>query len=66
MTHEYSVLIHEWINTKKQRLSLQINQAEQDKDKEVLAYCQGQLDELITLRNYMTDHIDLDTQTYFD
>ena len=59
MSHAYSVLIHDWINQKKARLEQEMAAGAD------AAYCQGQLDELMALRQYLTEHIDLDTQTYY-
>jgi hypothetical protein len=64
MAHEYSVLIHEWISRKKEDLHRQIEQMETNSEKR--DYYKGQLDELMAIRQYLTDKIDLDTHTYYD
>ncbi|MCG8616471.1 MAG: hypothetical protein MI802_09670 [Desulfobacterales bacterium] len=64
MAHEYSVLIHGWISRKKELLDRQIRDADADTGKD--AYHRGQMDALMEIRQYLTDRIDLDTQTYYD
>ena len=65
MPHEYSVLIHEWLSTRKQRIAEKINGLEKDGNSPNLAYYKGQMAELMVMRQYLTDRIDLDTQTYY-
>jgi predicted aminopeptidase len=64
MAHEYSVLIHEWISRKKENLDRQIKETETGNDK--ADYHRGQLDELMAIRQYLTEKIDLATHTYYD
>jgi hypothetical protein len=64
MAHEYSVLIHDWISRKKEDIERQIKETETGSEK--ADYCRGQLDELMAVRQYLTDKIDLATHTYYD
>jgi len=64
MAHEYSVQIHEWISKKVDRVNQEIKLNDHnDPDKE--NYCKGRLQELLDLRQYLSDKIDLDTHQYY-
>ena len=65
MTHEYSVQIHNWISQKMEEMKKQKMSAEKIKDKETEEYLIGQIDELLFFQQYLSDQIDLKTQTYY-
>ena len=65
MAHEYSVQIHNWITQKIERVKTQKISAEKINDVEAIEYSAGQLEELLYLQNYLAEHIDLKTQTYY-
>jgi len=65
MPHAFSVEIHDYLsreitNTEKnrERAILEKNHAEQ-------CYCEGKLFELVSVRQYLSEHFDLKTQKYF-
>ena len=64
MTHEYSVQIHNWITNKIEQIKSQKRASEQKDDAEKIEYLSGQLEELMFLQSYLTEHTDLITQTY--
>ena len=66
MAHEHSVTIHNY-------LSLKIVTAQEKKDEaknldndENVQFYNGQLEELLSIRKYLTDQIDLTTQKYYN
>ena len=63
MAHEYSVQIHNWITGKVDGIKQDMKTAS---DPDRASYLSGQLAELEFIRDYMTRHIDLDTQQYYD
>lgn len=65
MAHEYSVQIHEWIKEKIGFIQKEIKASKTLGDSEKEGYYNGQLQQLLVMRQYMTDSIDLDTQTYY-
>ena len=64
MTHEYSIQIHNWITNKIEQIKSQKRASEQKDDAEKIEYLSGQLEELMFLQSYLTEHTDLITQTY--
>ena len=64
MTHEYSVQIHHWITRKINDVEAALKTADKQKDSAKKNYYSGQLEELGFIRRYLSDHVDLDTQTY--
>ena len=65
MTHEFSVEIHEYIKKKILAADKAKRQAEAEDDNKTRRYCEGQLHELLNLRDYISRRIDLKTQQYF-
>ncbi len=65
MAHEYSVKLHDWISEKIKLANSKIKTARDDNDTESEYYYNGQLQELLEIRQYLTDQIDLDTQKLF-
>ena len=65
MTHEFSVEIHEYIKKKILDAEKGKKQAEADDDNKTRRYYEGQLHELLNLRDYISQRIDLKTQKYF-
>ena len=65
MTHEFSVEIHEYIKTKIQTAEKGKKQAEAQDDNETRRFYEGQLHELLNLRDYLTAKVDLKTQKYY-
>ncbi len=64
MSHEYSVQIHKWITKEVDRVNLEIklnDHNDPDRDN----YCSGRLQELLDIRQYLSDEIDLDTHQYY-
>ena len=65
MPHAFSVEIHDFLS-KKIHLAEEIkNKAVQEKNRALRLYCEGQLLELTTMRQYLTENIDLKTQNYY-
>ena len=65
MAHEYSVLVHDWISGKIDRVKPEIKKARDLNDISSEQYFNGQLQELLNIRQYLTDQIDLDTHKYY-
>ena len=65
MTHEFSVEIHEYIKKKVLAADKGKKQAEAEDDCETRRFYEGQLHELLNLREYLSKRIDLKTQKYF-
>lgn len=65
MAHEYSVDIHEWIKEKIDSIKADLKNIKDSGDTKAENYYNGQLHQLMEIRQYLTDHIDLDTQTYY-
>ena len=65
MTHEFSVEIHEYIKIKIAEAEKGKKQADTDGDAGTGRFYEGQLHELINLREYLTAKVDLKTQKYF-
>ncbi len=65
MTHEFSVEIHAYIKTKLLAAEKGKQQAEAQDDNETRRYYEGQLHELLHLRDYISERIDLKTQKYY-
>ena len=66
MAHEYSVLVHDYLKEKIEMVKKEKKAALDIADEEKAAFFNGQLDEFLSLRQYLTDNIDLDTQKYYD
>ena len=65
MTHEYSVEIQNYISEKLAVAEKKKKDAEKQNDFETQQFYEGQLKELFTFRQYLTEKIDLKTQKYF-
>ena len=65
MAHEYSVRIHDYLTLKIEDLQKKKKAAKSLDDPGDTTFYNGQLEELNRIRKYLTDKIDLDTQTYY-
>ena len=65
MTHAFSVEIHEYIKKKIAGAEKGKKQADAEGDGETLRFYEGQLHELLKLRDYLTSKVDLKTQKYY-
>ena len=65
MTHEFSVEIHAYIKKKILAAEKGKRQAEAQDDNETGRFYEGQLHELLHLRDYISERIDLKTQKYY-
>ena len=65
MAHEYSVKIHNYITDKIKTAEMMKKAAEKKDDFETRKFYEGQLDELLYLRKYLTERTDLNTQQYY-
>ena len=65
MTHEFSVDIHAYIKKKILAAEKGKKQAGAQDDYETRRFYVGQLHELLNLRKYLSERIDLKTQKYF-
>lgn len=65
MAHEYSVDIHNWLNNQLDQVKASLETARIKGNTSDVHYFSGQLEALKELRQYLTDHIDLDTQQYY-
>ncbi len=65
MAHEYSVQVHGWIKEKISRAKDGIKTARNNNDADNENYYNGQLEQLLEIRQYLTDRIDLNTQQYY-
>jgi len=66
MAHEYSVLAHKWLKKKVTNAKIKKKEAAKSNDTDKDQYYSGQLKELLELRKFLTDKIDLNTQKYYD
>ncbi|MBU1343613.1 MAG: hypothetical protein KKE44_19530 [Proteobacteria bacterium] len=64
MAHEYSVQIHDWISEKISKVKQKIKLAKEKNDVKNKNYYKGQLQELLDIRQYLKDQIDLETYQY--
>ena len=65
MANQYSVEIHNYISDKIAAARDRIKNAEKSSDIETRRFYDGQLYELLKIREYMADKIDLKTQKYY-
>jgi hypothetical protein len=65
VAHEYSVKIHDYLTSKIVAVQKEKKKAQSLDDSENLLFYNGQLEELFSIRKYLTDKIDLDTQKYY-
>ncbi len=65
MTHEFSVEIHAYIKKKILAAEKGKTQAEAQDDNQTRRFYEGQLHELLHLRDFISERIDLKTQKYY-
>ena len=65
MAHIYSVEIQDYISEKLVAAAEKKKDAEEQNDFETQQFYEGQLKELLTFREYLTEKIDLKTQKYY-
>lgn len=65
MTNEFSVIIHNYISDKISTTEKNKRHAIKKNDIESISYYEGQLKELISIRQFMAEKIDLKTQKYY-
>lgn len=65
MANEYAVAIHNYISAEIAAAEKNKKRAELQNDLRLLQYCEGQLQELKAIRQYLADKIDLKTQQYY-
>jgi hypothetical protein len=65
VAHEYSVKLHDWISEKVKLVNSMIKTAMDKNDTGSVHYYNGQLQELLEIREYLKNKIDLDTQKIF-
>ena len=66
MAHEHSVTIHDYLSLKIAEVKKKKEKANKLDDIENVQFYTGQLEELLNIRNYLTDQIDLNTQKYYN
>ncbi len=66
MAHEYSVTIHDYLASKIKAAQEKQSKAKNIEDLNNVHFYNGQLEELFSIRKYLTDQIDLDTQKYYN
>jgi hypothetical protein len=65
MPHAFSVEIHDYLSRKMLLAEDDRRKAVQESDESLQSHYEGQLLELNTLRQYLTDNFDLKTQKYY-
>ena len=65
MTHEYSVMVHEYLSDKMTDAEQRRKVAHEQKNWEMIEFCDGQIEEIQYLRTYLTNKVDLVTQKYY-
>lgn len=65
MAHEYSVTIHHYISEKISSIKSKEDSAKEQDDFVKCRFYRGQLEELFTIREYLTKKVDLQTQKYY-
>lgn len=65
MAHEYSVLVHNYLMELLKKSKKEHQKALDDRNKKLENFYNGKVEEVLYLRKYLTDKIDLDTQTYY-
>ena len=66
MAHEHSVTIHDYLSLKIVEVKKKKEKANKLDDIENIQFYTGQLEELLNIRSYLTDQIDLNTQKYYN
>ena len=65
MAHEYSVEIHQYITDKIESAGKLKKEAQAQNDRETMQFYEGQLHELLAIREYLSAKVDLKTQKYY-
>lgn len=65
MPHAFSVEIHDYLSLKIASAEKGKTNADQQNDRDLQSYYEGQLLELKKMRSYLTENIDLKTQRYY-
>ena len=65
MTHAYSVDIHNYINNRLTVAEEKRKSAQKEKNFETDQYYEGQIKELLMIREFLSETIDLKTQKYY-
>ena len=65
MANEYAVAIHNYLSAKIAAVEKNKKRAGLQNDVRLLQYCEGQLQELKAIRQYLAQNIDLKTQKYY-
>lgn len=65
MPHAFSVEIHDYIGRKLLLMEEARTKAIQENNSSVQFYCEGQIVELMNLRKYLAENMDLKTQKYY-
>jgi hypothetical protein len=65
LAHEYSVKIHDYLTLRIETAQKKKKKAKSLKDSGNEQFYNGQLEELFSIRKYLTDQIDLDTHKYY-
>ena len=65
MAHDYSIQIQNYISEKLTQAKDKIKNAQKKNDIESSQFYKGQQKELLSLRKYLTENIDLNTQEYY-
>ena len=66
MAHEYSIKIHDYLTGKIADAQKNKKKAKSLEDFGNVQFYNGQLEELFSVRKYLTDQIDLDTHKYYN
>jgi len=66
VTHEYSVMIHKYLTSKIESAQQNKKKAKSLDNEENVQFYDGQLEELFSIRKYLTDQIDLNTHKYYN
>ena len=65
MTHEYAAMIHAYLSEKIAFAEDKKQAAEKQGDHGRRLFFEGQLDELLVIRKYLSENVDLNTQQYY-
>ena len=65
MTHEYCAMIHAYLSEKIAVAEDRKQAAKKQGDHGRRLFFEGQLDELLVIRKYLSENVDLNTQQYY-
>ena len=65
MTNKFSLDIHAYLSEKIELVEFQKEEAIKRKNRTDEQYCDGQLQELLDIRQFLSARFDLNTQTYY-